>query len=292
MNELSTKLRTLQQQAGGMATPSISTSRAEIGQRLRNLVQGRERRRLQPLVAPAGTQVAPGVYLVERHIVGAQTSDAWMPWGELGHVARERLVCFDTETTGLAGGVGTRAFMIGALQWQGASLRVRQLYLTTIAGETAMLRIFASWLADDSVLISYNGRSYDAPLLKGRYRLNRLPCPFADRDHVDLLYPTRRAWRGVWENCRLATIERNLLGMVREDDLPGSQAPAAWLAYLRGHSAVNLGRVIAHNDQDVVTLAALLDRLQLLPLQTGLPDSDVPATIRAATTNAQGPLSP
>lgn len=268
MSTLASKLRALQQQAGSAGAEPVVAPRDDIGKRLRNLVQGRERRRVQPLVAPAGTEVAPGVYLVERCIDGAATADAWMPWGELGHVARERLVCFDTETTGLAGGVGTRAFMIGVLQWRGAGLLMRQLYLTTIAGEAAMLRIFASWLAKDSVFISYNGRSYDAPLLKGRYRLNRLPCPFMDRDHVDLLYPTRRAWRGVWENCRLATIERNLLGIVRDDDLPGSEAPAAWLAYLRGHSATNLGRVIAHNDQDVVTLAALLDRLQQLPLET------------------------
>lgn len=268
MTALASKLRALQQQAGIATTIPIDAPRDDIAGRLRSLVQGRERRRAQPLAAPAGVEVAPGVFLVERQIEGAATDSAWMPWGDLGHVARERLVCFDTETTGLAGGVGTRAFMIGALQWRGASLHVRQLYLTTMAGETAMLRIFASWLADDSVFISYNGRSYDAPLLKGRYRLNRLPCPFADRSHVDLLYPTRRAWRGVWENCRLATIERNLLGIVRNDDLPGSEAPAAWLAFLRGHSAVNLRRVIAHNDQDVFTLAALLDRLQYLPIET------------------------
>ncbi len=267
MSALASKLRALQQQAGSAPTKSVASPTVDIAQRLRNLVQGRERRRAQPLVAPAGTEVAAGVYFVERRINSTHTCDAWMPWGDLGHVARDRLVCFDTETTGLAGGVGTRAFMIGALQWHDSSLLVRQLYLTTIAGETAMLRIFAGWLAEDSVFISYNGRSYDAPLLKGRYRLNRLPCPFADRGHVDLLYPTRRAWRGVWENCRLATIERNLLGIVRNDDLPGSEAPAAWLSFLRGHSAVNLRRVIAHNDQDVVTLAALLDRLQILPLE-------------------------
>lgn len=267
MSALASKLRALQQQAGSAAKNTAMSPTVDIAQRLRNLVLGRERRRAQPLVAPAGTEVAAGVYLVERHIDSTHTYDAWMPWGDLGHVARERLVCFDTETTGLAGGVGTRAFMIGALQWHDSSLLVRQLYLTTIAGETAMLRIFASWLSADSVFVSYNGRSYDAPLLKGRYRLNRLPCPFADRGHVDLLYPTRRAWRGVWENCRLATIERNLLGIVRDDDLPGSEAPAAWLSFLRGHSAANLRRVIAHNDQDVVTLAALLDRLQLLPLE-------------------------
>lgn len=267
MSALASKLRALQQQAGAGATKPIIVPREDIALRLRNLLQGRDRRRAQSLAAPAGTEVAAGVYLVQRRIEGAEISDAWMPWGELGHVARERLVCFDTETTGLAGGVGTRAFMIGVLQWRGASLLVRQLYLTTMAGELAMLRTFASWLCADSVFISYNGRSYDAPLLKGRYRLNRLPCPFADREHVDLLYPTRRAWRGVWENCRLATIERNLLGIVRDDDLPGSEAPAAWLAFLRGHSATNLRQVIAHNDQDVVTLAALLDRLQLLPIE-------------------------
>ena len=273
MSALADKLRALQQQAGSAAAKPVVAIQDDIGLRLRKLVTGRERRRLQPLAAPAGTEVAPGVYLVERRIACTETDDAWMPWGELGHVARERLVCFDTETTGLAGGVGTRAFMIGVLQWRGTSLLVRQIYLTTIAGEAAMLRIFAGWLAKDSVFISYNGRSYDAPLLKGRYRLNRLPCPFADREHVDLLYPTRRAWRGVWENCRLATIERNLLGIVRDDDLPGSEAPAAWLSYLRGHCATNLRRVISHNDQDVVTLAALLNRLQQLPLEASLRDA-------------------
>ena len=75
--------------------------------------------------------------------------------------------------------------------------------------------------------------------------------------HVDLLYPTRRLYRGVYENCRLATIERRVLGIVREDDLPGSEAPGAWLGYLRGGSAQLLRRVVQHNRQDVVTLATL-----------------------------------
>src|SRR3546814_7295360 len=82
--------------------------------------------------------------------------------------------------------------------------------------------------------------------------------------HVDLLFPSRRRWRGRWENCRLATIEREALGVVREDDLPGSQAPAAWLQYLRGGSSSQLKRVAAHNHQDVVTLAALMAELVTL----------------------------
>jgi len=82
--------------------------------------------------------------------------------------------------------------------------------------------------------------------------------PTVGLEHIDLLYPARRRYRGVYENCRLATVERRVLNIVREDDLPGSEAPAAWLTYLRGGSAANLRRVAAHNHQDVVTLARLL----------------------------------
>ena len=178
-----------------------------------------------------------------------------------------KLLFFDTETTGLAGGTGTRAFMIGAADWHpdsrhGDGLRVRQLLMTTMAAEPAMLDTFSGWLREkNTVLSSYNGRCYDSPLLKTRYRLARMGDPITPLDHVDLLFPTRRRYRGAWENCRLATIERELLRIVREDDLPGSEAPAAWLNYLRGGSARNLRRVAAHNHQDVVTLALLMLRL-------------------------------
>ena len=114
------------------------------------------------------------------------------------------------------------------------------------------------------MLSSYNGRCYDAPLLATRYRLARRPDPLRDRDHVDLLFPSRRRWRGRWENCRLATIEREALGVVREDALPGAQAPAAWLHYLRGGGASALRRVAQHNHQDLVTLALLMRRLVAL----------------------------
>ena len=173
---------------------------------------------------------------------------------------------------GLAGGTGTRAFMVGAADWHadpvhGDGLRVRQLLIATMAAETAMLEAFASWLSPRTLLSSYNGRCYDAPLLKTRYRLARLPDPLQALDHVDLLFPSRRRWRGRWADCRLATIEREALGVVREDDLPGAQAPAAWLRYLRGGSAATLRRVLAHNHQDVVTLSLLIARLVALQSQ-------------------------
>ncbi len=120
----------------------------------------------------------------------------------------------------------------------------------------------ASWLTPETVLLSYNGKSYDRPLLSTRYRLARLADPLPALRHLDLLHPVRRRYRGVWPNCRLATAERELLGVLREDDLPGAEAPAAWLAYLRGGSAAKLRRVGLHNAQDLRSLCGLLEALQ------------------------------
>jgi uncharacterized protein YprB with RNaseH-like and TPR domain len=210
-----------------------------------------------------GVELAPGLRLVERDY----PCDTPPPTLDLRFAKQEevvdpaRLLHFDTETTGLAGGTGTRAFMIGAADWRGGGLRLRQLYITTMAAEVAMLECFASWLQPDATLVSYNGRCYDAPLLATRYRLARMANPLARLAHADLLFPVRRRFRGTWENCRLATVERRWLGVLREDDLPGSEAPRAWLDYLRGGSARDLRRVIAHNDRDLVSLGELCLKL-------------------------------
>jgi len=209
-----------------------------------------------------GQTIAPGLQLCE-------TRSAWPPTPPAFHAAfarvdetidPARLLLFDTETTGLAGGTGTRAFMIGVGDWHEGSFRERQLLITTLAGEAAMLDCFASWLRPDAVLVSYNGKSYDSPLLKTRFRLLQRACPLEGLAHIDLLHPVRRRWRGAWENCRLATAERQLLQVVREDDLPGSEAPAAWLGFLRGGSAAPLHRVARHNSQDLRSLGGILHR--------------------------------
>ncbi|PPU92514.1 exonuclease [Xanthomonas populi] len=221
-----------------------------------------------------GNEIAPGLHLIEAFLPQPIPHEAL----SLAFAKREDavdpmdLLFFDTETTGLAGGTGTRAFMIGVADWHmddahGSGLRVRQLMMSTMAAESAMLDLFRSWLSPQTVLCSYNGRCYDAPLLKTRYRLARRGDPISALDHVDLLFPTRRRYRGTWENCKLSTIERQLLRVVREDDLPGSEAPAAWLSYLRGGSARNLRRVAEHNHQDVVTLSLLMQRLVAVDAQ-------------------------
>jgi len=265
MSALATQLATLRRQAGIETPRSVPIARSQVPEELRRLLGVRARAGMQALSPDRdlpGCEIAPGLRYIERRLDwpdAPETLDA--SFANFGDIPRRHLLQFDTETTGLSGGTGTRAFMIGAADWQTGQLRVRQLFLSTMAAETAMLQTFAQWLEPDTVLVSYNGRCYDAPLLATRYRLARMTNPLTPLRHLDLLFPVRRRYRGVWENCRLATIERHLLGVIREDDLPGSEAPQAWRDYLRGGSSRNLRRVAEHNDQDLRSLSALLLRM-------------------------------
>jgi uncharacterized protein YprB with RNaseH-like and TPR domain len=279
MSALAERLASLRAQAGAagesprVLAGSLDLSRPDapvpgsspIPEQLRRLLGIRLRSPQAPLHvdrALPGIEIASGVRLVEtRYDWQDMPARLNAQYANFGTVARDSLLYFDTETTGLSGGTGTRAFMIGAADWKDGGLRLRQLLLTTMAGEHAMLAAFAGWLSADTILVSYNGRSYDAPLLATRYRLARQANPLAGLRHLDLLHPVRRRFRGVWENCRLGTVERNWLGLQREDDLPGSEAPRAWRDYLRGLGAGDLRRVLGHNDQDLRSLAALLHRL-------------------------------
>ena len=263
------------------ATQSIESLRRLLGVRARTDASAAPRGPVDRTLP--GTELAPGLWSIETHLPVPPPAAA-LSLAFAARPVRNRnatavalpdavdprdLLFFDTETTGLAGGTGTRAFMVGAADFHrhpvhGDGLRVRQLLIATMAAEADMLRTFAGWLAPRTVLASYNGRCYDAPLLKTRYRLARLPDPLSALAHLDLLFPARRRWRGRWADCRLATIEREALGVVREDDLPGAQAPAAWLQFLRGGPSSLLRRVAAHNHQDVVTLALLATKLAAL----------------------------
>ena len=266
MSALAMRLDSLRRQAG-VVMPSLPP-RGPVPEDIRRLLGIRTRNEARRIPASLdrelpGVELAPGLRLVES-VLARESVPAVVDLGFAGLVPVEagKLMHFDTETTGLAGGTGTRAFMIGLADWREEGLRLRQLTSTSMAAETAMLEVFATWLAADSVLVSYNGRCYDSPLLATRYRLARMANPLAGLAHADLLFPVRRRFRGVWENCRLATVERNWLQVIREDDLPGSEAPRAWLDYLRGGSAVNLRRVLLHNDQDLRSLAQLALRLE------------------------------
>jgi len=261
------RLQALRRQTGASKrlAPAVREVDALLDQvaKLRNLL--RVKRTAGPTVPAStdrhlpGREIAPGLWLQEARVPldTAWPTDLDGTFDRRCSIPSDDMLFFDTETTGLAGGTGTRAFMIGAGMVVPGGLHVRQLTITTMSAEAAMLEAFRAWLNPATTLVSYNGKSYDGPLLKTRYRLMRLAEPLSVLAHVDLLYPTRRAYRGLYENCRLATIERKVLGIVREDDLPGAEAPAAWLQYLRAGSAMNLRRVMDHNRQDLVSLARL-----------------------------------
>lgn len=167
-----------------------------------------------------------------------------------------RLLGIDTETTGLAGGTGTAAFMVGVAEAGPEGIRLRQWLLTAFAGEAAMLAELERNLSTADLLVSYNGKTFDLPLLRDRRRLQRAPA-LPEPRHLDLLHPTRRLFRAAWPDCRLATAERHLLGLVREHDLPGSEAPRAWRDYLAGAPPDDLARVLHHNALDVLSLLLL-----------------------------------
>jgi uncharacterized protein YprB with RNaseH-like and TPR domain len=167
----------------------------------------------------------------------------------------KRQVYIDTETTGLSGGSGTLAFLIGLAVVEHDALVVTQYLLTRFVGEAAMLTSFAQMLKYDDRLVSYNGKCFDLPLLITRYRMQGKAHHLETLAHLDLLHPVRRLYAKCWPDCRLQTLEQRLLGLQRCHDLPGAEAPGAWADYLRYGKADKLVRVVEHNRQDLLSLA-------------------------------------
>jgi hypothetical protein len=198
--------------------------------------------------------------------------------GETDNTCRN--VYIDTETTGLSGGSGTLAFLIGIAVVETDAMVLNQFLMTGFSGEAASLNAFADCLAPDDQLVSYNGKSYDLPLLITRFRMQAMQQPFDGLPHLDLLHPVRRLFSKRWQDCRLITVEENLLGFKRVDDLPGSEAPAAWFSYIRGGHSGNLIKVVEHNQQDIISLAVAHDVLAQAVAQPQLFDVDLHALAR------------
>jgi uncharacterized protein YprB with RNaseH-like and TPR domain len=163
----------------------------------------------------------------------------------------------DTETTGLAGGSGTCAFLVGIGRITPEGFRVRQFFMRDYCEEASLLDAVARHLAPFRVLITYNGRSFDQPLLETRYRLNRSRPPFGKLDHLDLLHGARRLWKLRYESCRLVDLETQVLGFERDGDVPGALIPYLYFEYLRTGRAARLLPVFHHNSIDILTLACL-----------------------------------
>lgn len=168
-----------------------------------------------------------------------------------------RWAFLDTETTGLAGGCGTYAFLIGVGRITGEGFRIRQFLMREYVEEGSLLAALEAHLADFDVLITYNGKTYDQPLLETRYRLAWRKPPFARLHHLDLLHGARRLWKLRLEGCRLVQLEQQILGVEREGDLPGDMIPHVYFDYLRSREAQCLVPILHHNAIDILTLACL-----------------------------------
>jgi len=175
-----------------------------------------------------------------------------------------RAVFLDTETTGLSGGAGVYVYMIGLGRFTGERFEVWQGFLREPGEERALLAEVARRISDAEAVVSFFGKSFDRHRLEDKMRICGVEPPFVDRPHLDLYHPFQRLTKGHYENGRLCTMESELCGLERKDDLPGSLAPAAWFDFLaeRPH---RLEGVFAHNLDDVlslVTLAAYLGRAE------------------------------
>lgn len=240
---------------------------------------------IQPKGLPPGEWLDQGVYLCEHSIslssrhgkVSLQNvRDAiktLAPWG-----AAEEATLLDVETTGLAGGTGTYAFMAGVGTIEGEVLIVRQLFLTSPQYESSWLYHLRRVIPKEVGFVTYNGKRFDIPLLEGRFILNRLPFPERVRGHLDLLHLARSFWRGVFPSCSLGDVERYALGVERESqDIPGWLIPELYHAFLTDGDASRLSGVFYHNYMDIVSLAALKGKLASLLEGHGKPHEGLKA---------------
>ena len=177
--------------------------------------------------------------------------------GEVAAAKPEEWAFLDTETTGLAGGSGTYAFLIGIGHITPAGFRVRQFFMRDYGEEPSQLAAVATFLEKFKVLVTYNGKTFDQPLLETRYRMTRQRPPFARLQHLDLLHGARRLWKLRFDSCRLVELENQVLGIERQGDLPGEMIPYVYFEYLRTHEAQRVVPVLHHNAMDIATLACL-----------------------------------
>jgi len=196
------------------------------------------------------------------------------------------LLFVDLETTGLAGGAGTYAFLVGCGWFEGGRFKVRQFFLASYLAERALLQALVGVARHAGAVVTYNGKSFDLPLVETRYTLHRMETPFAGMPHIDMLHPARRLWRGgdgaalgavvgsrrevAATSCRLSVLEQVLCGHVREGDVAGFEIPARYFHFVRTGDARPIEAVLEHNRLDLLSLALVTARAAQL-LDEGAP---------------------
>jgi uncharacterized protein len=186
----------------------------------------------------------------------------------------------DTETTGLSGGTGTYPFLIGLAWWDSGGLQVEQLFMRDFHEEHSILHELSVRLAERPVLVTFNGKSFDWPLLENRFTMTRAIKTPKLAAHLDLLHPSRALWKLRLGSVRLVELERHVLdaprlGWHRDDDVLSSMIPQHYFDYIRGGPAEPLAAVIRHNQMDLRGLAAILGRIDSLLAAAERADDDV-----------------
>jgi uncharacterized protein len=216
-------------------------------------------------VFPLDTRYGPcrlGDFLALR----ADSAAALARAPELGGVCLERTVFLDTETTGLAGGTGTYAFLVGLGRFVAGGpagplcFVLDQCLMRAYGEERAMLSWVVELLEEAEALATFNGRTFDVPLLQTRFLMSRLRLDLEEWPHLDLLPPARRLWRPAYGSCALQSLERHVLGVGRADDVESFLIPAIYHQFLRDGDARYLQRVFNHNQADVLAMVAVAVR--------------------------------
>jgi len=174
----------------------------------------------------------------------------------------QQTVFLDTEASGLSGGTGTYIFMVGLGYFTDAQFIVDQLFVDSYVKEEGMLDLLREYLAEASLLVTFNGKSFDLNLLQTRYLLHGQDDPFEGIPHLDLLHPCRNLWNLDLDNCRLQTLERDVLDFRREDDTPGEEVPNIYFEFIRSGDPGEIAGVFEHNGHDIVSLVAVTAMLE------------------------------
>src|SRR5688500_11015332 len=185
-----------------------------------------------------------------------------------------RLLFLDLETTGLFGGAGTQAFLVGCAAIDGDSIRIRQFLLPGFEHERAVLNELQAWARDYGAICTFNGRTFDVPLIETRFMFHRVPCALDGVPHLDMLHAAPRLWRprplatGTPDpddsSCSLAVLEKHIAGVHRIGDVPGYEIPSRFFRFVRDGDARPLEAVLEHNRLDLISLAGVLARATTL----------------------------